>query len=266
MIPFPLSFRPEPADLKERRAKAHITPMADKKDPKEKQGTFDLDADKTGNLMPGVTKLLQRKSLDLSKSIPTPPASDGPTAFVSGTSTTLPKLPVTLKTLPSRRNQATQPELLTWDLNALKNAGDPLGQALSVLMSDGVIHALFLAPSPIPGKALPDFVAKAAVQAGEKLSFWKGLKWDPLIIPEVWNAFAKLGVLEFPPPGTVTQLQSHRNLMRSAFGIQAEEHLVLIRIGPVDASRGILALVSKMSVIDTLQKVLPQLHARPSKN
>ncbi len=162
-----------------------------------------------------------------------------------------------LKIQPSQRKTPPQMEnpLILWESQRLQFSQDPLARGLTLLIESGTSSSLFLAVSAAtPESPAPLFIGAAAVNPKDRIFLWKGLKWDPRIVPEVWNYFIKSGYVEFPPPGTMTNVMSHRNVVRAAFGVEQEEWLSLLRVGDLIACRGILAVISSKS----LQEVLPQ--------
>ena len=129
----------------------------------------------------------------------------------------------------------------------------------------GVTNAVFLKITPpMGGATLPSFLSSAAVQPQDKYQLWTGMKWDPTVSPEAWNQLLKVGYVEFPPPGTYTNLQSVRNVARAAFGLVGEEWLTLIRVGSPTSCRGILSLISPKSLAVTIPQVMPILQETPS--
>jgi hypothetical protein len=143
-------------------------------------------------------------------------------------------------------------------MELLKGGPDPLGKGLSILLERGAATALFLSISPPPpGAKIPHFTAVAAARPSrEKLTIWTGLRWDPANVPQVWNQLLKSGYVEFHPPGNVTHIGSTRNTIRTAFGLGQEEILLLIRVGPVAACRGVLAVYSTRSLLMELGPIL----------
>ena len=160
---------------------------------------------------------------------------------------------------PSSRSQrpVARPPT-TWTMEMLKGGPDPLGKGLSILLEKGAQSALFLAITPPPpGAKIPHFSAAAAARpTPDKLRLWTGLRWDPAVVPQVWNSILKSGYIEFHPPGQVTNIGSRRNTIRAAFGLGSEEILLLIRVGPVAACRGILAIYSDRSLLMELGPIL----------
>jgi len=167
----------------------------------------------------------------------------------------------------SRRIKSQTRELIIWEPKILQNGKDPLGKGITLIMQKGASCALFLAISPPPPGAppAPHFLATAAVMPNDKLTIWTGLKWDPTVVPEMWNFFIKSGSVELSPPGTQTALTSARNVVRAAFGIRQSEWLLLVRVGPINACRGVLAFVSKESLQTKLAEALPFLSASEQK-
>jgi hypothetical protein len=153
--------------------------------------------------------------------------------------------------------------LLSWTREDLSVGSDPLGKALVSLIDGGVSKALFLAIQSTPGNTLPVFAASAAVNAGTKSAIWTGLRWDPQVLPDIWNQLVTVGYVELPPPGTMTNMHSARNVSRAAFDIGNEECLALVRVGTAQQCRGILVLTSRKSLIASVKQVLPLLSAAP---
>jgi hypothetical protein len=161
------------------------------------------------------------------------------------------------------RGRAGSP-LIVWDLGKLKRSSDPLGKALAHLMESGAKSALFLtiAPPP-PGSPVPHFFGTAAVTPSTRQPIWTGLKWDPTLIPEMWNHFVRAGFVELPPPGTMTSVESARNVVRGAFGCVSSEWLTLIRIGPQNSCRGVAALISEHTLAGAAAQVQSLLTSMP---
>ncbi|HUP58404.1 MAG TPA: hypothetical protein VM598_13180, partial [Bdellovibrionota bacterium] len=156
----------------------------------------------------------------------------------------------------AKREEAKPP--ITWTAEMLRKGSDPLGKGLSCLLDRGATHALFLAIAPpAPGGKLPQFVSAASTQISrDRIALWTGLKWDPSSAPAVWSQILKGGYIELPPPGAVTNIGSGRNTIRAAFGMSRDEILLLIRVGPVSACRGVLAVFSEKSLIMDLTPIL----------
>lgn len=149
----------------------------------------------------------------------------------------------------AKKRAVAAPSIIQWSLKQLATGKDPLAKGLAYMVNRGVHSALFLSiQQPPPGSPVPIFDAMAAVQAGDRIGVWNGLKWNPLFDAEMWNRFIKTGYVEFAPPGTSTNLKSARNVTRSAFGILSDEWLLFARIGPSDSCRGIIAMLSKKSL------------------
>jgi hypothetical protein len=204
--------------------------------------------------MSGKSKLIQRQAQKLAQKPDRKTQLNEPSAPHS---TSVPKIQ------PSkRRGHQNLQKLMIWDLHSLKTGQDPLGQGIALLFEQGATQALFLTivPATEAGK-FPDFVGTATIAPQEKLQIWTGIQWNPTIVPEMWNHFVKTGQIELSPPGTVTNLESHRNVVRGAFGIQPQEWLLLLRCGPITGCRGILAIVSKQTLMTQLDSILPLIQA-----
>lgn len=166
-----------------------------------------------------------------------------------------------------RKLQPIQTEnLAMWELSKLKHGSDPLGKALVYLFEKGATNALFLSISPPPqGSTVPLFLSSAALEPKERKTLWIGLQWDPRVVPEVWNFFLKTGVVEFAPPGTMTNVMSNRNVIRGAFGVEQDEWLSLLRVGELSACRGVAAIISKSSLQLPLRHALRIISDLPEK-
>lgn len=175
--------------------------------------------------------------------------------------------PAGVKVQPAARKSERKPvsQLVLWEIERLKAGADPLGQGVGVLFAKGAYSALFLAITPpVAGSPVPHFLAKAAIAPGPgKQALWNGLRWDPKVAPDVWNQFVRSGVLELPPPGTQTQASSNRNMVRAAFGVEPGEWLTIVRAGPPNSCRGLVALVSKSSILSAAVQTLPILSTLP---
>ena len=167
-------------------------------------------------------------------------------------------------TRAARRGERAVPELAVWDLSQLRGGQDPLGKSLVQLFDQkSASCALFLSISPPPpGSPVPHFLASAAVLPKQKLALWAGLKWDPTVVPELWNYFIRAGHVELSPPGTMTNVTSTRNVVRGAFGIDKNEWLTLVRVGPAESCRGVVALISSKGILGQVQAILPQLSGK----
>lgn len=142
------------------------------------------------------------------------------------------------------------PALIIWEPDLLQNGSDPMGKGIFLALKKGATSALFLAlVPPEAGKSVPQFIATASVLGKAKLGVWTGLKWNPEIVPEMWNYFLKAGQVELGPPGSATNQKSNRNVVRAAFGILPQEWLLLVRAGTAQNCRGIVALISPQSIL-----------------
>lgn len=156
---------------------------------------------------------------------------------------------VRVPSVVQRRGEDVAQALPQWDPAVLQGSTDPMARVICDLLANGAHDVLFLGLMPIePGK-IPEFKAMACTQNPQRQQLWSGLKWDPAIFPEIWNAFVRDSCVEFPPAGTQTQITSTRNTVRSAFGAHREgEWLTIVRVGPLTQCRGILAVYSGQTV------------------
>ncbi|MCM2322475.1 MAG: hypothetical protein NDJ90_04355 [Oligoflexia bacterium] len=262
------------------KTKRHLTP----EEIEEQFSPFTLDEKTSSHLaeMPSITKLLNRKKLDAkppaappSRATKLPPKPE----ISKGADFTRPALPESVPEAPleasaaspnftpasihrvsrSKRRQAASP-LIQWHLSQLQNGKDPLGLGIAYLLDHGATAALFLAFRP--EGTVNRFIATAYTGATTKLTLWNGLQWDPSIAPSLWNYFVKSGYLELPPPGTTTNQMSDRNVIRAAFGVQGTEWLLLLRAGPNESCRGVVAILSPKSLLAKVDAALKLLSAK----
>jgi|GEM_PF-6006712 len=160
-------------------------------------------------------------------------------------------------TKPAKLRVTASPQLHFWDSKILKNTKDPLAEGITLLLKNGAISTLFMAlVSPSAQSPVPFFEARAIAGSKNKENIWTGMKWNPAIVPHVWNSFIHPGLIELSPPGTQTDQMSQRNVMRGALGLRMDEFLVLVRIGPENACRGALVIISKQSLIPTIEAAM----------
>ena len=240
------------------------------KENKELSSSFTVDSDISSvHEMPSITRLLNRKSFTKTIASPSSP-SLAPEEPPSQTFISLdPPAPTTEGAGPSIASQPTRQRpqgalkpLHVWDPTTLRQGNDPLGKALASLLESGVTRALFLSIHPVAGR-LSLFNASSAVNAGEKEAVWTGLCWDPTLLPGVWQQLISAGFVELPPPGTMTNLHSERNVSRAAIDVLPEEGLYLARVGTPQHCRGIIALISQKSLTAPLKQLLLMLSAAP---
>lgn len=159
----------------------------------------------------------------------------------------------------SSRKGKKKSSLILWDKTLLQKSTDPLAKGILSLLEGKYRDILFLAIAPPPrGSSLPIFLGTAAVNEANLKELWDGIRWDPRLVPELWESFKQTGLIELAPPGEVTDSNSNRNIVRSAFGIHAHEWLTLLRAGPTRSCRGILAIVSSKPIGSLLQQVTSQ--------
>lgn len=220
-----------------------------------KEIQFTLDSEKTGVLeMPSITRLLNRKSLKSSSSSKT--AEKKPEKNAEDIKST--SQPLQLQTKQARRRSNSTPKLLVWNRSDLASSADPMAQALSQLLEKGLQSAVFLAAPPEEDtpSTIPELKASACLQPGAKSAIWRGLKWNPAMLPHLWRQLSTVGFIELPPPETATVATSDRNVSRTAFGVDSTEWLSLALIGPAHECRGILAMVSLQSLLGEIQSRL----------
>ncbi len=243
------------------------------------------------NSMPSVSRLLDRKKLVIdpaaaskrSSPPPAPPESTAEPETIEKTAT-LPaatyfevaeseqaaslapppapatSVPAPARVQPAQRRGSTihvQP-LYQWTSSQLKGTADPMGPGILDILKKGAVTVLFLSrdPSPQAGGAT-GFIAKAFSGDPAKASTWKGLKWNSNILsPDLWKFLLQEGSIEFSPSSTQTLEHSTRNILRTSFGAQKSEWLVLTRVGPESQVRGLIAIISLQSIHGPIRPAL----------
>ncbi len=194
--------------------------------------------------MPTVTSLLERKKLGPRTD------SDGITraAFPPGASPGYGN-PKIIPLRAPRAAVAVTP-LIRWEREQLEKNADPLAARVLAELQKGTRFVVFLSVSPQErasrDAAIPIFVAQAYACDAEDTRpiLLEGMKWDPTLVPTIWNALRVDGRAEFAPPATQTDLSSERNAIRAAFAVQNDERLTLVRIDDGKHCRGVLTLYS----------------------
>jgi hypothetical protein len=206
------------------------------------------------------------------KAAPAAPVSKPPVAPVAAAAIPNPLAPppserTGMIVMPTRRSTRGQTQdLQIWDRAALQTSPDAVCQALTQLLGRGLGMALFLAHHSAGGaNAIPIFKAQACYGSGSKQVLWKGLSWNPALTPTLWQQLSITGAVELTPPDTGTNVTSERNMVRTAFGIDSNEYLVVARVGAPSAIKGILAMVSARSFLTEVQGVLMLLAAGSGK-
>lgn len=210
---------------------------------KDQVKEFTVQPEDNSSQVPSITRLLNRRPL-------APPKGEPPKVQPAG---------------PRRSKTSPPPQLLVWDAYQLKKSKDPLSKGLLIALTQGATSALFLKASTEglqPGSP-PLFVSTAIAGETAKKSVWRGLVWDPSMLPEVWTPFIQSGQAEFPPPEGPTNIKSNRNMIRSAFGVLPGEWLTLVRVGSSENFRGTVALISRKSLFLALSEAFPFIFKTP---
>lgn len=222
--------------------------------------------------MPSVSRLLNRKMLGVTKTYDPakdarkqePPKAPKPKSvefqIERNERPSPPPAQAQSKIQPFNRKKqiGPTPALAAWEKTQLQATSDPMAKGLLMLLDRGANAALFLAAS---GPSI--FAASAALGADKRSRIWKGLNWEPSVVPEVWSYFEQTGFVELSPPGTMTNVGSHRNVVREAFGVDKGEWLTLVRVGTASSCRGVLALVSTRSILLALPEAMRHFSAAP---
>lgn len=199
----------------------------------------------TGQSMPSVTSLLERKKLQAAV------AAGTRSAAASGL-TTPPPSPSSGPTIIPFRGRALAPAtpLIRWTTETLQANPDPLAARVREELAKGARVIVFLSVSPTEKSAkdptIPLFCAQACVvpDGDVRPALLMGMKWDPTLVPQIWNALRTQGRAEFLSPATQTDMSSERNAIRAAFAAEKPEKLTLVRIDDGNQCRGVLGLYS----------------------
>lgn len=225
---------------------------------------FTFDSLETGDQeMPSISTLLRRKKLrtrrenaTLSKleinvktthapsRLPTPPAPPW-VELPAEPKVNLPEAEVgqvktqVRKGSDLRRSRRNKQALRHWTPEILRESEDPIAHALLEMQAWGVHQAIFLGISKNQSKVT--FKSKAMIRADERSRTWLGLTWDPLTAVRHWKLLYRHGFAELSPPSKSPDEETR--WLRTAFGVQPTESLILIRVGTTSACRGILAVL-----------------------
>lgn len=161
-------------------------------------------------------------------------------------------------------NRRMPERLLKWQTSQLETATDPIAKGLKHLLTAGAKEALFLTISKETKDArLPSFRASAAFADRPKLVQWTGLKLDTSSFPEIWDSLKKTKHIILGPPGTKTNAESTRNLLRTVFVVESEDYLILFRTGAPAACRGVLAIIAASPMPDAVPEAIKLLGQAP---
>ncbi|MBN20715.1 MAG: hypothetical protein CL678_05440 [Bdellovibrionaceae bacterium] len=151
---------------------------------------------------------------------------------------------------PTGASIPEEQELIRWNKEQFQKNNDSLAKAIQNFLDHSVEAVLYLQMAKgLKKEDSPEFSAKAAYFTESKFNlYWRGLHWNPQIVPEIWPPFLKEGCVEFSPPGTKTVPTSSRNIIRQAFGVGTNQWLTLVRVGSVNQCKGVLALISPDSI------------------
>lgn len=167
----------------------------------------------------------------------------------------------------SRKHRATQHEvLIQWHLTDLLASHDPLARGLSHLLKNGAYAAVFLSIQPPPGELkIPVFHATAAIGPTPYFRLWTGLRWNPETVSAFWKRILNSGYMILAPTESHTNPSSGKYLVRGAFGLAPDEWLTILQVGPMEACRGVLAVVSKVPLEGFLEEGSSLLRQAPAK-
>jgi hypothetical protein len=163
---------------------------------------------------------------------------------------------------PDRRG--SRPKLSIWTPETLKQGKEPYEKALQRLLGRGLTSALYLQGdqrAPFNQKLPPIFIARIAFGSRQQLAVWNGLRWDPEASMKLWNELYQASYLELVPPsaGIPSPAPNPRTFLRSAFGVDPQDMLTLVRIGSGETTHGMLALLSRSSLKEEIESLLSTL-------
>jgi hypothetical protein len=162
-----------------------------------------------------------------------------------------PAAPIKVQT--SRRGRTQVTPVAIWSIETLQKNNDPLSKIVVQMLHQGANAALLLSISPQSGTAYPIFEAKVGIGADEKVAIWSGLRWDSGQTSNLWALLNGHGLMDLMPQDTNPTIQA----LRSAFGARSDEHLFLVRLGTSSACNGVLACISKHSLVGELTALKP---------
>ena len=236
--------------------------MASTPGKKNSPNEFTFEMGNTGSPeAPQLTNLFEKKNLNIPSGsekteIYTPPSKPQKPSLQPPKTVTYADAPAPVRRKGTRKPRQQQ-QLVAWEIDQIKDGTDPLGKGLAIALEKGAKWALFLSiTDPPPNSPVPHFLATAAIAPKGKQDLWTGLKWDPMLVPELWNIFVRTGLVELSPPGASTNIRSNRNVVRGAFGVSAQEWLLLVRAGPASDCRGVLAIISERGIVPALKSAI----------
>lgn len=164
--------------------------------------------------------------------------------------------------LPARRggSRAVATGIKIWNPGDIKTSQEPLLQVVSQLVERGMTGALYLSYQLTEGpSAAPIFRAAAGFAPGSKPQLWTGLTWNPALTPTLWKLLSMSGSFELTPPEGNTQATNERSAIRTAFGVDHTEYLVIALVGSPAMPFGMLATLSTKPFAAEVQRLTPQL-------
>jgi hypothetical protein len=202
--------------------------------------------------MPSITSLLERRKLKLNTALPGVAPPKAPVIERPANPAAAAESGNGPKIIPFRpRNAVAAPPALTrWQAADLARNADPLAQRVQGELTRGAHLVVFLAVSAQERSpkdpTIPIFVAQAYVaeDGDPRPTLLQGMRWDPTLVPQIWNALRTQGHAEFLPPATQTDISSERNAIRAALASEPDERVTMVRIDDGKDCRGVLILYS----------------------
>jgi hypothetical protein len=166
---------------------------------------------------------------------------------------------------PRRASRPSAPvsPLTVWNDQQLKASEDPMEKGIALLCERTGAKALFFKLET--SGLLPTFLASSTLGADDtQTATWQGMGINPTLISTIWNDFLKKGFYEVAPisgTGTGSVQKNAFKALRIAFGLTEAQWLIIVRSGPAQACRGILAFVGDQSMTTHLSALFSLLGA-----
>ncbi|MDR3607674.1 MAG: hypothetical protein P4M08_09870 [Oligoflexia bacterium] len=198
----------------------------------KKEGTnpvFTIDSDQAQHVtMPGITKLLNRKKLELAESrakatnsVKTPSTQE-PQRQPPPPPKSVPKIqPVARRGNTRNLTSSSMSRMRLWKGAELAESPEALLKGVHTLSLKSSVRALLFSGSPLR--------ATAAYEPGELLSLWEGLTFNGEFFFDLWTEILNTGILNLGQ-GKPTETGSRR-LFRNSLGLKPEDWLLVIRSG-----------------------------------
>jgi hypothetical protein len=202
------------------------SPYDKKNSPSTPVFTVDSDVSKAGQV-PGITKLLNRRKLEIGEAAPIARSTSGP------------------KIQPAKRKKESSPALkaalaplMEWTPARLQESPLALHKRLYALIQNNPsVRALLLSGSPLR--------AEGMYQAGELVSLWTGVSFTGEVFPDLWKALTTTGSASLgksKPDDTAS-----RRLIKKLLGLEDSDCLAMI-YQKINENPSLLIMISKEEI------------------